>query len=136
VRLDDAKLGQMADNYTELDAGTGNDEHLAAAQIPSAAGDEPAVGLGRSAASRVRSGRECRSAAEQGRFPARRAAADRASSHRRRLRLLCRRRRVLDWAGIERRREQPGIVGAALVVQVAHRGLDVGVPHPRLNLND
>lgn len=28
MRLDDAKLGQMADDYAELDVGTGNDEHL------------------------------------------------------------------------------------------------------------
>jgi hypothetical protein len=36
----------------------------------------------------------------------------------------------------KRGREQPGVVGAALVVELAHRGLDLGVAHPRLHLDD
>lgn len=42
-----------------------------------------------------------------------------------------------SWAGrAERLRQDPRLVGAALVVQVAHRCLDVGVAHPVLDLDD
>src|SRR5665213_1909755 len=36
--------------------------------------------------------------------------------------------------GIERHGKQAGIVGVALVVQVAHRRAQIGVTHPRLDL--
>jgi hypothetical protein len=42
----------------------------------------------------------------------------------------------LTYGWSERRREQLCVVGAALVVQVSHRGLDVCVTHPSLDLND